>query len=227
MAEQPKGKPAKKLDKSSKAVSASTAAKSRQNINGNVSALKAELTPKQQAFVAEYLIDLNLTQAAIRAGYSEKTAKAQGSRLLTNVDVAAAIAEAQAKRANKLEITQERVLKELARIAFADIRKVVKWGNTELRMVPGIDGQETLEPYHGVAVVDSELIDDDTAAAISEVGEGKFGIHVKLNDKKGALELIARHLGMLNDKVKVQGDADNPLTVLHKQISGTSFKPAE
>ncbi len=68
------------------------------------------LTAKQERFVAEYLVDLNATQAAIRAGYSEKSATAEGSRLLVNTKVAAAVAAAQAKRSERTEITQDYVL---------------------------------------------------------------------------------------------------------------------
>ncbi|WP_290497940.1 terminase small subunit [Hyphomonas sp. UBA4494] len=73
------------------------------------------MTPKQLTFVQEYLVDLNATQAAIRAGYSPDTAKMQGSRLLTKDDVQAAIAEAQEQRREKLEITADRVVQEYAR----------------------------------------------------------------------------------------------------------------
>ncbi len=68
------------------------------------------MTPKQQRFVTEYLVDLNATQAAIRAGYSEKTARSQGQRLLTNVDIAMAIEAGQAKRSERTEVTQDYVL---------------------------------------------------------------------------------------------------------------------
>jgi phage terminase small subunit len=71
----------------------------------------AELTPKQRLFVAEYLKDLNATQAAIRAGYSERTAKQQGQRLLTNVDVAKAVTDAQAERVERIKIDADWVLK--------------------------------------------------------------------------------------------------------------------
>lgn len=71
---------------------------------------KNGLTPKQAAFVAEYLVDLNATQAAIRAGYSRRTAKSQGQRLLTNVDVADAIKAGKEKRAERVELTQDYVL---------------------------------------------------------------------------------------------------------------------
>ena len=72
------------------------------------------LNARQQAFVREYLIDLNATQAAIRAGYSPATAKQIGSRLLTHVDVSAAVVEAQAGRARRTEVTQDWVVKRLA-----------------------------------------------------------------------------------------------------------------
>ena len=71
------------------------------------------ITQKQEHFVAEYLIDLNATQAAIRAGYSKKTAKSQGQRLLTNVDIAAAVARAQGDRTERTNITQDYVLESI------------------------------------------------------------------------------------------------------------------
>src|SRR5208283_6034517 len=79
------------------------------------------LNARQQKFVQEYQVDQVATQAAIRAGYSAGTAHVQGSRLLSNVKVREAIAKAQAKTAAKAEVTVERVLKEYARLAFADL----------------------------------------------------------------------------------------------------------
>ena len=115
--------------------------------------MAAKLTDKQRTFVAEYLVDLNATQAAIRAGYSAKTANEQGARLLTNVSVAAAIAEAQAERAQRTEISQDRILDELASIAFGDLRDVVAWGE------------------NGVTLRDSAELTPEQAAAISEISE--------------------------------------------------------
>ena len=80
-----------------------------------------KLTPKQSAFVEEFAIDMNATQAAIRAGYSAKTAKEQATRLLSNVYVAAEIARGRAARSERTGITADRVLQELARVAFFDI----------------------------------------------------------------------------------------------------------
>ncbi|WP_028456532.1 terminase small subunit [Chitinilyticum litopenaei] len=144
------------------------------------------LTPKQAAFVAEYLKDLNATQAAIRAGYSEKTANEQGSRLLANVGVGKAIKEAMKKREERTEITQDRVLNELAKIAFGDARDVMSWGPDGLKLKP------------------SDELTADQAALVSEVSEtltaAGGSMKLKTNDKLKALELIGRHLAMFTDK---------------------------
>lgn len=181
------------------------------------------LTPKQARFVEEYLIDLNATQAATRAGYSAKTAASQGERLLRNVEVAKAIQAAQAARSARTEITQDMVLRELAKIGFSDIRKVVRWGATELRTTEDKDGEAVTEPYHGLSLVSADDIDDDTAAAISEVSEGRDGLKVKLHDKKGALVDIGRHLGMFKDKVEHSGEIRTPelRLVLHGAATTT------
>ena len=126
------------------------------------------------------------------AGYSKKTAGQQGERLLKNVEIDAELAKRMAKRTQRTEITQDRVLTELARIGFSDIRKAVRWGETDV--------------YHGLALIDSSEIDDDTAAAIAEVSESKTGLRVKLHDKKGALAELAKHVGV--DRLQAAYDAD-------------------
>ena len=84
-----------------------------------------KLTDRQQQFVDEYLIDLNATQAAIRAGYSVKTAQEQSSRLLSNVMVQKAIAEKMAERSRRTGVNQDRVVLELAKIAFVKMTDIV------------------------------------------------------------------------------------------------------
>lgn len=160
--------------------------------------MAGKLTPKQEAFVQEYLIDLNATQAAIRAGYSEKTAEQQASRLLSNVKVAVKVKEAQEERAQRTEITQDMVLRELAKIGFSDIRNVAAWGST-----PVIEDDGVMT--YPVELVNSSEIDDNTAAAISEVSLTAQGVKVKMIDKKGALDSIGRHLGMFIDKTEHSG----------------------
>jgi phage terminase small subunit len=175
-----------------------------------------KLTPKQAAFVEEFACDLNATQAAIRAGYSAKTAKEQATRLLSNVHVAAAIAEGRAARSERTGITADRVLQELARIAFFDVRKAFN-----------PDG--TMKPL--------DQLDDDTAAAIaglelSEIRDedgSPIGVlkKIKIADKLVALDKLARNLGLLQDKLKISGDAENPLMLLIQRINshGSSIRP--
>ncbi len=168
--------------------------------------MSSNLTPKQKRFVDEYLVDLNATQAAIRAKYSAKTAASIGEENLRKPEIAEAIHQRMKDREKRTEITQDMVLRELAKIGFSDIRKAVKWGETELRVSEGEEGD--LMPYHGLALVGSDQIDDDTAAAIAEVSEGREGLKVKFHDKKGALVEIARHLGMFTAKGHAELDLE-------------------
>lgn len=176
------------------------------------------LTAKQRRFVEEYLVDLNATQAAIRAGYSSKTAASIGEENLRKPDIAKAVQEAQEARSKRTKITQDMVLAELAKIGFSDIRKVMRWGETIVRIDTDDDGQEVERPYHGIALIDSSEIDDSTAAAIAEVSEGREGLKIKMHDKKGALVDIGRHLGMFKDKVELSGKDGGPI-----RFSATDF----
>lgn len=164
-----------------------------------------ELTPKQQRFVREYLIDLNAKQAAIRAGYSAKTAEVQASRLLSNAKVAAAVAKAQDKRAKRTEITADRVLREYARIGFFDPRRLYRDDGSPIPL---------------------NDLDDDTAAAVAgldiqEVYEGYGDDRVfvgytkkyKVADKIRALDAIAKHLGMFVDRVEHSGRFDHDISI--------------
>ncbi|CAB3782109.1 terminase small subunit [Paraburkholderia fynbosensis] len=164
-----------------------------------------DLTPKQARFVEEYLVDLNATQAAIRAGYSKGTARAIASENLSKPDIQQAIAEAMKKREKRTQITQDRVLLELGRIAFFDPRR--------------------LFDADGNPVPINEL-DDDTAAALAGLdvteefaGEGEkralrsLTKKYKVSDKNTALTNAMRHLGMLRDKLEHSGPNGGPLQV--------------
>lgn len=184
------------------------------------------LNPKQQQFVREYLIDLNATKAAIRAGYSARTAAQQASRLLTDVKISAAIVEGRAQLAEKAGITAERVLQEYARIGFADIRDAVTWRSLKVGEQPFAADDESDRDEEAVAAreerqateralhvtdirfKDSDKLAPDVAAAISEVSVSAQGtVKVKFHDKKGALDSMARHLGMFVDRVAHEGGA--------------------
>jgi phage terminase small subunit len=153
------------------------------------------LTNKQAKFVDEYLLDLNATQAAIRAGYSKKAAALIGHENLRKPNIAAAISAAQESRSRTTKITSERVLKEIARIGFFDIRKLFE---DDGRPRPVVD------------------LDDDTAAAIAgldvvSIGNAETGIgqvlKYKVASKNDALEKLCKHLGLYKD---FQKDDDKP-----------------
>ncbi len=148
------------------------------------------LTDKQSTFVQEYLIDLNATQAAIRAGYSEDTARSQGQRLLTNVDIQECIQAAMDKRSNRTEITADRVLEEIARIAFLDIRQAF---DDEGNLKAIKDMPEDVA--RSIGGLDHQVIGDKD----SQIGVTS---KIKLIDKKGALELAGKHLKLFTDKVE-------------------------
>lgn len=139
----------------------------------------AKLTEKQKRFVAEYLVDLNATAAAIRAGYSEKTACEQGSRLLANVKVQEEIQKRQKGLRKKLEITQETVLQELAAIAFANGTDFVTINRNGL-----LDIKATTD------------VSKEKLPAIAGIKYNQLGVEIKLHDKVRALELLGKHLGV-------------------------------
>jgi phage terminase small subunit len=145
------------------------------------------LNAGQRRFVEEYLIDLNGKRAAQAAGYSAKNAASIGCQLLHNGRVAKAVREAMDARSRRTQITADRVLREYARIAFADIRKFTADGDAGATSLTAV----------------AQLSDDD-AAAVSELTGAPDGkrVRVKLHDKKQALDAIARHLGMFGKRVQ-------------------------
>ncbi len=146
-----------------------------------------KLSAKQKRFCQEYIIDLNGAQAAIRAGYSKKTAKEQATRLLTKVHVQQCIGKLQGKLSERLEITADKVLTELAKIGFSNIQDFVEKNNS---------------------TVDLSQIENEKAAAVAGVkvttttsGTGKNRqvekrVEFKLHDKRAALESLGKHLGV-------------------------------
>lgn len=173
------------------------------------------LNAKQERFISEYLVDLNATQAAIRAGYSPATAYSQGQRLLKHVDVMAGIQKAMDARSERTEITQDMVLRELAKIGFADMRKLLKW--TGNRTAMDIDhaeetGEIEIRAANLVTLFDSDELGDEIVGAIAEISQTKEGaLKVKLHDKQAALVNIGKHLGMFKDRVEI--DAQHTVAV--------------
>ena len=148
----------------------------------------AKLTDKQQCFVSEYLIDLNATQAAIRAGYSVKTANEQGSQNLAKLSIQQAIAEQMAERSKRTGINQDRVVLELAKIALVKMTDIVdSQGRIKSDASP-----DDLACIESVKYKESE---SDTGSSVER--------EVKIASKLKALELLGKHLGMWNDKLDV------------------------
>lgn len=153
------------------------------------------MTKKQQRFVEEYLIDLNATQAAIRAGYKPDNAQQMGSENLSKPVISAAIAKAMAERSKRTGINQDRVLHELARIGFAKITDII-------------------DP--DTAKILPEASEDDLACIQSiKIKPGEFGTEreVKLYDKKSALVDLGKHLGLFKDRLELEADMELNVTV--------------
>lgn len=175
-----------------------------------------KLTAKQAVFVREYLIDLNATQAAIRAGYSAKTAGAIGDENLKKPEIATAIQLAMDARAERTDITADRVLAEIAKVGFSDIRKMFE-DDGRLKHIT--------------------MLDDDTAAFVSSVKvvamkgqkpdeenphyEIENTLEIKMWDKLGALEKLGKHLKLFTDKVEhsVTGDLADILAQRRSQVA--------
>lgn len=154
------------------------------------------INARHERFAREYIIDRNATQAAIRAGYTTKTAGQQGFRLLKNAEIQAAIADAEAERRERVGINADRVLLELAKIGFADIADYVDAAGAS------------------VAVKELDQISDDKRGAIASIKSTRDGVEVKLADKLRALELIGKHIGMFRGDTDASSDDDDDTGVV-------------
>ena len=166
-----------------------------------------KLTPKQVRFVDEYLVDFNATQAAIRAGYKAKTAHVIGAENLRKPKIAEEIARRQKDLQKRTEVSQDRVVKELARIAFANLADYL---HVETQTRTKDDGTEVT--YQTVMFNETQELSADQRAALAVVKQSVNGFELKLHDKIKALELLGRHIGMFNDKLSLSGSDGGPLT---------------
>lgn len=155
------------------------------------------MTKKQERFIEEYLIDLNATQAAIRAGYSPATAKDIGCENLAKPNIRARIDQAMAERSKRTGVNADRVIQELAKIAFVNATEVI-----DLK----------------TATVKEDALPEDTAAIqsvkVKTFGEDGLEREIKMADKLRALEMLGRHLGMFKDKLELSGGLDTEKTKL-------------
>lgn len=167
------------------------------------------LTDQNKRFGEEYIIDLHITNSAIRAKYSKKTAYSIGQRLLKNVEMQDYIQKLMKERSERTNITQDKVLKELAHLGFSNIKNYIK---------ASTDGF--------IVFKDIDQISEEDARAIESikvnVKEGK--IEFKLHSKSRGLELIGRHLGMFLDKVEHSGGIKHKLSMTDLKKSIKQFK---
>lgn len=167
------------------------------------------LNNKQQRFVEEYLVDLNATQAAIRAGYSKATASQGAAQLLSNIKVQSAVAEAQKERSKRTQVTSDMVVRELARIGFSDLRNVFGDSGSLLNPDEWDDGT-------AAAISSIEVVTNTGDRSKSEEGRKMVEhIHkIKVWDKNSALEKLGKHLGMYVDRVETKHDATDSFAAL-------------
>ena len=155
------------------------------------------MTKKQKRFIEEYLIDLNATQAAIRAGYSSDTAYSIGNENLKKPEIKARIDKAMAERSKRTGVNADRVVMELAKIAF-------------------VNANDVIDPK--TATIKEDALPEDTAAIqsvkVKTFGEDGLEREIKMADKLKALELLGKHLGMFKDKVEVSGTLETEKTKL-------------
>lgn len=151
------------------------------------------LNRKQLRFIDEYLVDFNATQAAIRAGYSKRSASEQGYDLLRKPQIQSAIKAKQKELAHKVGITRERIVQECARIAFSDIRKLFNEDGTFKKFKDMSD--DAAAAIAGVDVVEQASVDGNVPMQTKKV---------KLWDKNSALEKLLKHLGMENNEMSYE-----------------------
>lgn len=184
---------------------------------------KGVLTDKQKLFVDEYLKDLNATQAAIRAGYSKKTARSQGQRMLTNVDIIEALQKAMKKREERNEITQDMIIQELSKIAFSNATDYVTVETKPLKVLkrdPETNEEKYVDSdvtYQDIIIKDTKDMTEDQKAAIGSIKQTKYGVAIDSLNKIEALHLLGQHLGMFknNQPINVINNIpDNPYNEL-------------
>ena len=172
-----------------------------------------KLTGKQQRFVEEYLIDFNGLQAAIRAGYSKRTAVEIAKENLRKPYIAEALRKAIAKRSERTEITADMVLKEYAKLAFANMDSYATWGPD------------------GISLIESSELPEGAGAVVSELSEIRTEkgstVRFKLHDKKGALDSLARHLRMFPERLEVSGPGGGAIPIVAMDISAMAPEQLE
>lgn len=185
-------------------------------------ALDAIKNPRQRRFCVEFMKDNNGTQAAIRAKYAESSARQIAARLMSKASIQAAIAELKKEQEARVIGDADKVVHELALIAFSDIKNFVSWAPEE--RVLGVDpnGRPVKTTVDYIRLRPSDQVD---GRVVQEVSHTRHGVKIKLFDKVDALKLLGEHFGVLgNRKVEVTGKDGGPVRheVDNARFSGMS-----
>lgn len=162
------------------------------------------MTAKQKRFCEEYLIDLNATQAAIRAGYSAASAQQIATENLSKPVIKARIEEAMAERSRRTGVTSDRVVRELARVAFVNADDLIDTSNATIRDTASEDDRAC------ISAVKVKISSGENSSTVER--------EIRMYDKLRALELLGKHLGMFTDKVEVGGAAVGCLRDILSQL---------
>ena len=184
---------------------------------------KGVLTEKQKLFVEEYLKDLNATQAAIRAGYKEKNARAMGCENLTKPNIIEELNKRMKDREKRTEITQDMIIQELAKIAFSNATDYVTVETKPLKVLkrdPETNEEKYVDSdvmYQDIIIKDTKDMTEEQKAAIGSIKHTKYGVAIDSLNKIEALHLLGQHLGMFksNQPINVINNIpDNPYNEL-------------
>jgi phage terminase small subunit len=178
------------------------------------------MTPRQQRFIEEYLRDLNATQAAVRAGYAQRSAERQALRMLAQPEIADAVRQAKAQRAKETGLSAAQAIVEASALAFSDIGAIAEWGPDGVRLKPSSELSEAAR--RSIA----EIVETQT--------ERGRNLRVKLHDKRGAIELLCRHLGVFDRPVRLAlppmngpADAAKAMATVVAAAAAGEITPAE
>lgn len=179
-----------------------------------------KLTPKQELFITEYMKDLNATQAAIRAGYKEENARQIGAENLSKPYIKSEIDKRLKQLTEQCGVTAEMVIREIAKIGFANITDYLKVDDFEY--IAGYENDEDGKPdydkpikktYRGVEVFKTENVALEKLSAVGEIRQTKDGISLKMHDKMKALEMLGRNLKLFTDKVEANVEGSQQLNI--------------
>ena len=165
------------------------------------------MTVKQKIFIEEYLIDLNATQAAIRAGYSSDSAYSIGQENLKKPELRARIDQAMAERSRRTGINQDRVLRELARLAFVNPTDVINMEDATLKESSDVDETAAIQ-----------------SVKVKSFGENGIEREIKMTDKLRALELLGKHLGMFQNNLNLNVQSSEKLEAIFSQLGGEGLE---